>query len=703
MSFLTPLYLLGALAIALPVWFHLIRRTTRRRMPFSSLLFVRPAPPRLTKRSRLEDLLLLALRALVLGLLAVGFARPFVMADTPADASTSPPARTVVLLDTSASMRRDGIWQQAQERVRAIIDAAGPADQLALVAFDRTPRILVRFEDGAGLAPADRAALWRQQLAALEPGWGDTRLDQALMLAAEVAAEDAGAVSIGRREVVVVSDLQRGSELADLQGFAWPDGVATRVEVLEPSTPGNAGLQMVADRRSLGADLEPSFRVRITNSPDATTSQFRLRWADIGGDAVPVAEAEAYVPGGQTRVVSVPLPPPGQEAAELRLLGDAAAFDDTLYVVPPQPVVLRVAYFGAESDADPSRPLYFLRRAFADTPRLSVQLDVHPPDAPPEADALTDCALIVATDAPGDAAAQAIHAALRGGGNLLFAPVRPEAMSALPALAGSDPISPAADKRPTGYALLGDIDFSHALLAPFASPAYSDFSGIHFWRYRSVFSEEVPSARILARFDSGDPALLEIPVGAGRLWLLTSCWHPDDSQLALSSKFVPLLYSMLDLTEGGLSPDGPYAVGDRLPVPAGPGEQVLLHGPDGSEIAIDAAAAPFVETDRPGIYRFAGGDDPHAAIAVNLAAAESRTEPLPVDELAQLGVPFASAADADRAADPRQVAVVANTEMEARQRGWRFVLLAAAAAAIIETGLAGRTARRHTQPEGAAA
>ena len=36
MSFLAPLFLLGALAVALPIVFHLIRRTSREKMPFSS-------------------------------------------------------------------------------------------------------------------------------------------------------------------------------------------------------------------------------------------------------------------------------------------------------------------------------------------------------------------------------------------------------------------------------------------------------------------------------------------------------------------------------------------------------------------------------------------------------------------------------------------------------------------------------------------
>ena len=52
MSFLSPLFLLGAAAILGPIVFHLIRRVTREKVPFSSLMFLQPTPPRLTRKSR---------------------------------------------------------------------------------------------------------------------------------------------------------------------------------------------------------------------------------------------------------------------------------------------------------------------------------------------------------------------------------------------------------------------------------------------------------------------------------------------------------------------------------------------------------------------------------------------------------------------------------------------------------------------------
>ena len=77
MSLLAPLYFLGALAVGLPILFHLIRRQPKGQVEFSSLMFLSPTPPRLTRRSRLDNWFLLLLRALAVMLLAAAFARPF--------------------------------------------------------------------------------------------------------------------------------------------------------------------------------------------------------------------------------------------------------------------------------------------------------------------------------------------------------------------------------------------------------------------------------------------------------------------------------------------------------------------------------------------------------------------------------------------------------------------------------------------------
>ena len=49
MGVLVPLYLAGLTALSLPLILHLVRRTPRGRQEFSSLMFLSPTPPRLTR------------------------------------------------------------------------------------------------------------------------------------------------------------------------------------------------------------------------------------------------------------------------------------------------------------------------------------------------------------------------------------------------------------------------------------------------------------------------------------------------------------------------------------------------------------------------------------------------------------------------------------------------------------------------------
>src|SRR6478609_10516713 len=120
-NFLAPLFLAGAATVALPFIFHLIRRSSREKVVFSSLMFLEPSPPRITKRNRLEHILLLLLRCAVLCLLALVFARPFIAKPVAKAPAVTERNRVLVLLDTSASMRREDLWQQGKERAFSVI------------------------------------------------------------------------------------------------------------------------------------------------------------------------------------------------------------------------------------------------------------------------------------------------------------------------------------------------------------------------------------------------------------------------------------------------------------------------------------------------------------------------------------------------------------------------------------------------------
>src|SRR5260370_39745896 len=76
-SFLNPWLLLGALALAAPVWLHLRRRKETNLIQFSALRFLDDLPHPRQSPWRLRDLLLFALRVLELLLLVAAFAGPY--------------------------------------------------------------------------------------------------------------------------------------------------------------------------------------------------------------------------------------------------------------------------------------------------------------------------------------------------------------------------------------------------------------------------------------------------------------------------------------------------------------------------------------------------------------------------------------------------------------------------------------------------
>ncbi|MBI5772682.1 MAG: BatA domain-containing protein [Verrucomicrobia bacterium] len=696
MSFLAPLFLVGALAVALPVVFHLIRRTTRERVPFSSLMFLTATPPRVTRRSRLENIFLLLLRCLVIGLLAVGFARPFLRHAETAAAESGPGRRVLVLVDTSASMRRDGLWAGAQAQAAEVLKKLSPMDQAAVFAFDRTLNRRVSFEDWETLPLAERAATALKRLESAGPGWAATHLDAALTGAAEaLEGRESAARQIPRKkQLVVISDFQEGSRLNTLQGFEWPKEIEIVPAPVKSRRTLNAGLQLVPEGEESGKS-DAGTRVRVMNAADSKREQFQIGWVRGAEKSFAGAAVDVYVPPGQSRVVNAPTPPTGAVAERVWLKGDDEEFDNVVFALATPPTRANVLYLGRDDGKDTAQPLYFLRRAFQETRRQVVQVIARTPDAVLTAADLERVSLIVVGDAPSTERLGFLRQALAGGKIVLFTLKSREAAAPLGPLLGVEDLR-ADEAAVANYAMWAEIDFQHPLFAPFADPRFSDFTKIHFWKHRRLPVEKIPGARVLARFDNGDAALVEAAAGKGRVFILTAGWHPADSQLAVSSKFVPLLYSLLEQGGGGRNGPLQFIVGDEVPLPPdAQASAVTVRKPDGKEMSLAAGATKFSQTDQPGIYTITMAGGAAQRFAVNLDPAESRTAPLSLDELERLGVPLKKL-DPSAVQLARSQRELQNAELEGRQKMWRWLVVAALLALAVETLLAAWLTRRST-------
>jgi len=120
-SLLNPWLLLGALAVAAPVWLHLRRKQETNLVKFSTLRFLDDTPHPNKSPLRLRDIVLFALRVLALLAVVGAFAWPYLR-----DASRPVVKESrVYVLDNTLSHQAGGAFAHASEKAREYVDQAG--------------------------------------------------------------------------------------------------------------------------------------------------------------------------------------------------------------------------------------------------------------------------------------------------------------------------------------------------------------------------------------------------------------------------------------------------------------------------------------------------------------------------------------------------------------------------------------------------
>jgi hypothetical protein len=375
-------------------------------------------------------------------------------------------------------------------------------------------------------------------------------------------------------------------------------------------------------------------------------------------------------------------------------------FDNQVFHAETRREETPIYYLGGEPASDPAFPLFYIQRAFQTEGKL---FQIRPITNAAQLAQVKDHSFLISASPLSQEMTQALKQVLEKGANLLMALPDDKSIAALAELAGiplaENSNSPA---RPSGnYALIGSIDFNNPLFAAFADPRYSDFTKIHFWKHRSLPKEMAAHGKTLAGFDSDEPFLLQYQTGKGTIYALASSWIPSDSQLALSSKFVPLLFSMLEQT--GWEPQSLQAhlVGDAVHLPEklfATNSTATLVLPNQEKVEVRKGEA-FGRTDLPGIYSVA--EDPSIKFVVNIDPAEINTAPMEAETFHNLGLPLTRAAGETHLTE-KQAQTALASELESRQKYWRWLIVAALAIFLMETVLSGVYSLRRSSAQAAA-
>ena len=292
-AFLSPLFLVGVAAAAIPIAIHLFYRRTEPVIDFAAMRYLRRAPVEHSRRRRLRELVLLALRVAALVLLALAFARPYFSDSVAAQGGDA----TLVMIDTSASLSAPGRFDQAVARARQALQEAPATHAVGLATFAQAADVVAPVsQDRAGALAA---------LAQVRPGAGATRYRAALQGAADALEGRSG-------RIVVVTDLQQsgwdtasdagipesiGVELADIGAPETNLGVtslrvdgADAVAVVQnfSTRPATDQVVFAVDARRIGA-------VPLTLAAGATVeARVPLEGVASGGLSASITDRDGY-------------------------------------------------------------------------------------------------------------------------------------------------------------------------------------------------------------------------------------------------------------------------------------------------------------------------------------------------------------------------------------------------------------------------
>ena len=506
-SFLSPLFLVAAVAAAVPILLHLFHRKTEVVIDFPAVRLLTRAPVQQHRRRRLRELILLALRVAALVLLALSFARPYFAGAVAPDSAPL----TVIAVDTSLSMSAPGQFDRARAAAGRALETAPPSHAVALVSFADSAAIVE--------APTTDRSVVRAAIAKLSPSGDGTRYRTALARVSEVLGARQG-------RVVMVTDLQQiGWEANDEGGL--PDGVEVEVSSIAPPA-GNLALTSVElrDRRVVAAiqnfgniETRTSVQLMAGGKPIA---QSEVTLAPLAASNVELSGTLPRTGAAEVRITDAI----GYALDNARILGLDRQSAAPIAIVVADPTgstgglylerALNVARGGREFRVDVIDGAALSKWAQDDLDRRAVLF-------------------VLGTRTLDRTGRDMINSYLARGGHL-FVTLGPDVdVGTLSTLLGA-PLSIAdAPVRAPGATMVA-TDSRHPIFRPFLNPAGA-LGDVQVEQYRRL--NDQPARVVLARFSGGDAALTEESVGEGRLMIYTSDLDNEWSRFPLNPAFVP--------------------------------------------------------------------------------------------------------------------------------------------------------------------
>jgi hypothetical protein len=675
MTFIHPYLLGGLLLIGVPILVHLVMRQKPRHLPFPAFRFLIQKHLSNKRKLRLQHLVLLLLRMLVIAGLCLALARPRVFSNR-LNVSSDRPIAAVLLFDTSPSMEYASAGQtrleDAQQRARELLDEMAEDSRVAV--FDSGDsgdtgsgewipnRDLIRSRiNGLHIRPAN-AALNRQIERAFrllqQEGEGEEPLPRFLFIFSDRTREcwdAAEAKRIQKPEGVRVVFVDVGvNEPQDL--------AIDKVEVEPPVVAPGGRMQIRVTVRGTGKDYENQLTCQLDSETDADALKQEVKLArDTAKVIVFDRTAPALPPGPALEI-------PHQVTVRLGT-HDALPVNNSrfaTFLIRQARKILTIA----EKPGDAYVWKASLRSVEKERPAEAFQGDLRTLD---EAEKLKDEELrtykvvcLFQATRPAAALWQKLATYVKNGGGLVIVPggeemlaVREEfnrdasAVDLLPATLESV-VKVEGGKPGVRWSSFTSQHPISAFFQKTLRASNPDYGSPQGWPFVYAYWKVQPAdkATVIATYaaDKKSPALVERGLGKGQVVLFTTPldtrkldkrgWHNywDESSFGIVLVDQVCRYLAGDAVKGELNyPCGPPV---QVTLPAGAAPPYILQGPGLAAAETNVKASPEQTTVTvpqavaPGNYTVLDGQGKVlAAFSLNVRAEESVLERVPVEDL----------------------------------------------------------------------
>jgi hypothetical protein len=610
MGFLSPWFLAGIAAVGLPLWIHLLKRHKTDPRMFPSLMLFEKRETSSVKHRRLDYILLFILRTLMIILLALLFANPFIRRSASASEGNH---LTLVAVDNSFSMRAGSRLQQAKDEAQSVLNSLKPGGQVQVLALGSQVQSLTQ--------PTTDLAEARAAVNSIQPSDGRSSFGELARYTRTLA-----------ESVKIPVDLHL---MSDLQKTAMPPGFGDLR--LDPGT--------TLFAHQIGQPA-PNWTVENVVAPRRVYDPKRVRLqAIVAGFGAPAAKRTVTLllngKSAQTKTVDVPAngraqveflgldAPYGFSRGEVRIdSADALAADDRFAFAVERTDPRKVLFV---DDGRKTIAQVYFRAALDASPDAAFTMETNRAEQA-ASQQLSNYAVVVLSDLGSMPAGfeDSLKKYVSGGGSVLIALGPSSAvLPRVPVL--DEPLQPPAYAGREGerFFTVSEVDTGHPVMR-----SVERFEGVKFYQALKVTPSK---SKVLARLNDGTPLVLERQIGEGKILVFTSTFDKLANDLPLHAAWVPFVQqSAAYLGGGGAEQPVNLAVDSYVELRTGDkGAAAEVLGPDGKRLLSleEAASAKNFAVRNEGFFELKTASGRQSLIAAHADRRESDLAVIPKETL----------------------------------------------------------------------